>query len=814
MNPNSHLHFSTIQEFRSPNELSLEENKPIFENNALSNINNNNIGKNTSNLNPAIQKKDTNDSNSNNISYNFVNIDIHHSDIEDVKDSKKNIDDNQSIGNNNTTNNNNSNETNKNHGDHEDHEDGDHEDKYEPDFKDGSNKNQDINKQQAFNNYQQQLLQQQFLQSQQQQLFNLNLLQNLPSIPYLNTPFNYPLQQIGPQTNPAVAAVAATVAANQIHPSRLTYMKMGLPNQSKQNYPSSTSNVTPKVQQNQSNNSISSNNTTNNSTPTQNPMQNNNPTDNYSLDNNSNNGILPSSKDFSFQDILKMKQIQQYQQLQYQQLKYQQLQFQQLQQLQQMQQLPQFQQQIPFPTASADSSLVDPNNLKLFLDQIQLQQQQQPSTKILLSDTDKPLTNNNNNTNNNNSNSNNSSNTTNNNNHDITSKSISSSNNNSQTFQFQQPQLKQSNSMLDQQNADSHLQSRSNSNSSFGILQSQALSQSHSQSQPLNQDSQQLFTQLLSQQLPSQSIDFNNQFNQTYTFPDLSPALATFQPSIPISMIPNLISQLPFSTDFKLDVNNDNNKNINSKDTSNDPAFPKPYRCAHCTWSFSRPSDLRRHLKSHNAPQYHCPYWNQEFATCPHKSGGSFNRLDVLKRHLKLVHYEPDVKELFRFNRKKKISEINNNNNNKGLSNKNDGGYCLSCDKHFDTVKEYIIHVTNCAINTPMYKWKYKKNGAILNVKEDGDTSNLKIRTDIDDDYSSESHILKTNKIKEIIDPDSIYNLNNDNNLSSNLDNEIPTKKRTYMVSVNDLDNKPEIMHEALSRKRGRPKKDYGNKKK
>lgn len=286
-----------------------------------------------------------------------------------------------------------------------------------------------------------------------------------------------------------------------------------------------------------------------------------------------------------------------------------------------------------------------------------------------------------------------------------------------------------------------------------------------------------------------------------------------------------------------------------SKDTSNDPDSPKPYRCAHCTWSFTRPSDLRRHLKSHNAPQYHCPFWNVTYATCPHRNNGSFNRLDVLKRHLKLVHYEPDNEMVFKLKRKnkkneqdgegntdtdgKELAEVYDEETGDLVTRRNDGGYCLSCSVHFTTAKDFIGHVSECALNTPMQEWKYKKNGTIACVKKQGDNPDGELEERTDNEESDEeenfgrnrvnpNNKIKTSTIPPNLDPETsslycvdsigklaVLNSCEDNAGANEGGIEIDPKKRTYMVSVSDLDTKPEIMDEALKRKRGRPKKNY-----
>lgn len=112
----------------------------------------------------------------------------------------------------------------------------------------------------------------------------------------------------------------------------------------------------------------------------------------------------------------------------------------------------------------------------------------------------------------------------------------------------------------------------------------------------------------------------------------------------------------------------------------------KPYKCSFpgCEWSFARQSDLRRHSKSHGAPQYYCPYWRKD-QTC-HKNGGAFNRLDVLKRHLRLVHYIPDF-------------------NAGSVKSKNDSGWCKACQKMFANSKMFIEHCAICASNVVATKW-------------------------------------------------------------------------------------------------------------
>ena len=131
----------------------------------------------------------------------------------------------------------------------------------------------------------------------------------------------------------------------------------------------------------------------------------------------------------------------------------------------------------------------------------------------------------------------------------------------------------------------------------------------------------------------------------------------------------------------------------------------KPFKCTFesCEWSFARQSDLTRHFKSHMAPQYHCPYWKND-PTC-HKNGGAFNRLDVLKRHLKLVHYVRD--------KRLPIGEGNPIGSGVGaIKSIGEPGWCRSCQRMFPNDKAFIEHCYECASQTQPTEWRTHKSTA------------------------------------------------------------------------------------------------------
>ncbi|ODV70282.1 hypothetical protein HYPBUDRAFT_180119 [Hyphopichia burtonii NRRL Y-1933] len=119
-----------------------------------------------------------------------------------------------------------------------------------------------------------------------------------------------------------------------------------------------------------------------------------------------------------------------------------------------------------------------------------------------------------------------------------------------------------------------------------------------------------------------------------------------------------------------------------------DSSVERPHACPFegCTWSFTRLSDLTRHKKSHTKPNYTCPFYKND-PTC-HKNGGAFARLDVLKRHLKLVHYVKD-----------KLQMIEGD----------DPGWCRICQKMFPSLKAFINHTEACANTSKPTEWM-KKN--------------------------------------------------------------------------------------------------------
>ncbi|KAG5420926.1 hypothetical protein I9W82_000016 [Candida metapsilosis] len=149
-----------------------------------------------------------------------------------------------------------------------------------------------------------------------------------------------------------------------------------------------------------------------------------------------------------------------------------------------------------------------------------------------------------------------------------------------------------------------------------------------------------------------------------------------------------------------------NNKSLTSTSSTASKDQPKPFKCTFesCEWSFARQSDLTRHAKSHMAPQYHCPYWSND-PTC-HKNGGAFNRLDVLKRHLRLVHYVRD--------KRLPIGEKNSlgadGSDSSLIRPVDEPGWCRSCQRMFPNAKAFVEHCFDCASQTQPTEWRSQKD--------------------------------------------------------------------------------------------------------
>ncbi|KAH3671744.1 hypothetical protein OGAPHI_000449 [Ogataea philodendri] len=211
----------------------------------------------------------------------------------------------------------------------------------------------------------------------------------------------------------------------------------------------------------------------------------------------------------------------------------------------------------------------------------------------------------------------------------------------------------------------------------------------------------------------------------------------------------------------------------------------KPYKCAQCDWAFIRHSDLRRHARSHGSPEYHCPYWHPEYATCPHRNQGSFNRLDVLKRHLRLVHFDPEVKEEGR----------------ESLVRRQDTGTCLSCGKYFVNSKAFIDHVDDCALNTPMEQWRFKKNGIVTSVKKDGNRG-------FDEGLEPNSeHPYQNNIEQRVLTGDDILEKSSGLKYRESESEPVEADAVNNKRLASSLDGSKNASHNYLKRPRGRPRK-------
>ncbi|KAI5966751.1 uncharacterized protein KGF55_000160 [Candida pseudojiufengensis] len=219
-----------------------------------------------------------------------------------------------------------------------------------------------------------------------------------------------------------------------------------------------------------------------------------------------------------------------------------------------------------------------------------------------------------------------------------------------------------------------------------------------------------------SQQQPQtgSSQNPNQSLNSEYQMPIKAAAealkLNMQQPSLDSSINKFKTSKPKKSTTTTTNNPKTNSTTTTSENKKSDPL--RPYACTieTCEWSFARQSDLTRHMKSHSPPQYPCPYWKND-PTC-HKNNGSFNRLDVLKRHLKLVHYVKDKNPIITTEESSsdKKTKTSKNSNTTTIKNVDEPGWCRSCQKMFPNAKAFIEHCFECAENTQPAEWRDKKN--------------------------------------------------------------------------------------------------------
>ncbi|KAK6460583.1 hypothetical protein DFJ63DRAFT_315249 [Scheffersomyces coipomensis] len=206
--------------------------------------------------------------------------------------------------------------------------------------------------------------------------------------------------------------------------------------------------------------------------------------------------------------------------------------------------------------------------------------------------------------------------------------------------------------------------------------------------------------------VPTTNVAYSNYYPQAPHPSNLQEDLINNQ----LYFKPNSASTISKTITSTSDLKNANFKkfNINKKSSTTSTSNSRPYACEFegCTWSFSRRSDLRRHSKSHSEPMFHCPYYELD-QTC-HRNGGSFNRLDVLKRHLKLVHYIKDVR--------KDDNQLPFSNNIK-----EDPGWCKGCQRMFPNSKAFIEHCIGCSKYLANKK-NSELNSAVVNTKDNNDT--------------------------------------------------------------------------------------------
>ncbi|GME86883.1 unnamed protein product [[Candida] boidinii] len=204
--------------------------------------------------------------------------------------------------------------------------------------------------------------------------------------------------------------------------------------------------------------------------------------------------------------------------------------------------------------------------------------------------------------------------------------------------------------------------------------------------------------QMPQQQMPQQQMPQQQIPHQHIPHQQMQPQQIT-----PQSMDSSAMFQYPYQVPPTMD-NQNSNRPVYRSDASNLSDMKKPFCCSYCKWSFARQSDLRRHMKSHLEPEYNCPFWRSDIETCPHRKRGSFSRLDVMKRHLKLCHYDQ---------RKDVNGELKTN-----YVERDESGQCLTCSKYFPSLRKFIDHCESCAENTPIAIRKVKKNGIITNVRD------------------------------------------------------------------------------------------------
>lgn len=244
---------------------------------------------------------------------------------------------------------------------------------------------------------------------------------------------------------------------------------------------------------------------------------------------------------------------------------------------------------------------------------------------------------------------------------------------------------------------------------------------------------------------PSAPVSYYN-YNNNITRPKISlinSDILTHSNSLDSSVSPH-INQDKSIADINIELRNNNNNHVNGLRNSN---TAKPYTCSFngCKWSFARQSDLRRHSKSHSEPTYNCPYYKND-NTC-HRNGGAFNRLDVLKRHLKLVHFVKDKQ-----------------------SQNEDFGWCRSCQRMFPNIKSFLNHCNNCAETCLPVEWKIH-NYQATNPKKSIINNNMKHDIPI---KSNENQSLTANE---------------NQSLSSNENQPLTTNENQSLSSASSNDN-------------------------